>query len=86
MKMTLEDVQQCADERIATGTTCGGCQYDSVCGINDHNRAALAKLLDAVDPQGLNITTIGLGPLGAPPEHGDLTENARRAKIRLGVF
>jgi hypothetical protein len=86
MKMTLSEAIACADRMISTGGGCAGCPAYAVCGIDDQNRQALADFLDAVDPQGLNITTIGLGALGAPPEDGDLTENARRANIRLGVF
>lgn len=86
MKMSLADAQRCADRMISTGGGCAGCPAYAHCGIDDQNRKALAKFLDAVDPHGLNITTIGLGALGAPPEGEDLTERARRANIRLGAF
>jgi len=86
MKMTLTEAQRCANRMISTGGGCAGCPAYAVCGIDDQNRKALANFLDAVDPQGLNIVTIGLGALGAPSEDGDLTERARRANIRLGVF
>jgi len=58
----------CADDFIRTGRVCFGCAYYALCGIGDRDAANLSSFLRAVDPDGKNITVIGLGPLAPSKE------------------
>lgn len=63
-KVRRERAMSCANSFISAGRTCSGCPNFAICGIGTYNALRLRALLDVIDPSGLNITTIELGPIG----------------------
>ncbi len=67
---TIARAQDCYDSFKRSGYGCGGCQLDGVCGMGRESAVRLAELMKVIDPSGMNIAMIRLGPIGEEVNNG----------------
>lgn len=61
---TIAKARDCYDSFRTRNFACGGCHLDGVCGMGQESARTLFKFMKAIDPDGLNVAMVRLGPIG----------------------